>query len=196
MDQNSYKELQKTLIQVCFRIVKRGEGALFVVGDVPFALLIEQSVPSFKAVDNPKLLESLALIDGAVIIDFRGYVKSYGVMINSHKTFKNHGTRHSAAFSAARGNNLVFLVSEEDQKVRIFHKEKKIMELNGRGKHPLGTKQVRDVVNVLEAFGAGTVGVIGTSLVAPSFGVALIPGVIIFGSAYYLLRNLSNRIMN
>ena len=57
-------ELQEGLIQVGLRIAKRGEGALFVVGKVEFEPLVNQDVPSFKVLENPKLLESLALMDG------------------------------------------------------------------------------------------------------------------------------------
>ena len=95
------------------------EGALFVVGDAEYKLLVDQTVPSFDVTANPKLLESLAIMDGAVIIGKDGLMKAYGAMIKSTKTFKNFGTRHSAALSASRGSNLVVLTSEEDKKIRI-----------------------------------------------------------------------------
>jgi DNA integrity scanning protein DisA with diadenylate cyclase activity len=101
------KKLQESLIQVGLRIAKRGEGALFVVGDIEYKNLVEQTVPPFKVMDNQKLLESLALIDGAVIIDSDGMMKAYGVMIKSTTAFKNFGTRHSAGLSAAKGENLL-----------------------------------------------------------------------------------------
>ena len=62
----------------------------------------------------PKLLESLALMDGAVIIGRNGKMKAYGAMIKSTKTIRNFGTRHSAAISASEGENIVVVVSEED----------------------------------------------------------------------------------
>ena len=110
------KKLEETLIQVGLRIAKRGEGALFVVGEVKYTPLINQSVPPFKASENPKLLESLALMDGAVILNKKGFVTAYGVKIKSTKVFKNFGTRHSAAISAATGENIVVIISEEDKK--------------------------------------------------------------------------------
>ena len=54
---NKNKKLEEVLIQVGLRIAKRGEGALFVVGETKYTPLIDQSVPPFKASDNPKLLE-------------------------------------------------------------------------------------------------------------------------------------------
>jgi hypothetical protein len=47
---------------------------------------------------------------------------------------------------------------------------------------------VHEAVNVLESVGAGTVGTIGAGLIAPSLGIALLPGIILFGSAYYIMK--------
>lgn len=185
MAKNKARELQETIVQVGLRIAKRGEGALFVIGDTEYSLLIDQSVPPFRASDNPKLLESLALIDGAVVIDKEGIVRAYGAMIKSTHTFKNFGTRHSAAISASRKNgNLVVIVSEEDKKVRILKNGKMIMQLDALQKDI--EDSVSQAVNVLESVGAGTIGTIGTSLLVPALGLSLLPGVIVFGSAYYL----------
>lgn len=178
--------LEEVLVQVGLRIAKRGEGALFVVGDVQYKPLVKQTIPKFKVVDNPKLLESLALIDGAVIIDKEGFLKAYGVMIKSKKVLKDHGTRHSAALSAATGENFVVIVSEEDRKVKILKEGKMVMQLDALQKNV--EKTVPRIVGFLEAIGAGTVGAIGTSVLAPTLGIALLPGVIVFGSAYYLIK--------
>ncbi len=185
------KHLQETLIQVGLRIAKRGEGALFVVGKVDYNPMVDQTVPPFKVVDNPKLLESLALIDGAVIINKNGVLEAYGVMIKSTKTFKNFGTRHSAGLSAATGDNLVVLISEEDKKLRILRKGKMIMQIDALQKGV--EKSVSGAVEVLESIGVGTIGTIGTSLLIPSLGIALLPGIIVFGSAYYLGKFLTKR---
>lgn len=189
----SYKKIEELLIQVGLRIAKRGEGALFVVGDVDYKPLIDQKVPSFNAIQNPKLLESLALMDGAVVLDRHGEVQAYGVMIKSKKTFKNFGTRHSAGLSAsmASKNNLVVLISEEDRKIRILRDGKMVMQIDALQKNI--EKSVPEAVNILESLGAGTVGTIGTSLLVPTLGIAFLPGVIMFGSAYYLAKLLGNK---
>ncbi len=190
--QSKKLNIEEVLIQVGLRIAKRGEGALFIVGDVSYKPLINQTIPPFKIMDNPKLLESLALIDGAVIIDEKGFLKAYGVMIKSKKVLKNYGTRHSAALTASKGDNLVVIVSEEDRKVRILKGGKMVMQLDALQKNV--EKTIPSIVGFLEAIGAGTVGAIGTSLLAPTLGIALLPGVIVFGSAYYLIRLLSKKI--
>jgi len=188
------EELKETLIQVGLRIAKREEGAIFIVGEVDYKPLVEQSVPPFKVTKNPKLLESLALMDGAVIINKKGFLEAYGVMVKSTKTLKNFGTRHSAAISASKKGNLVVIVSEEDKKVRILQEGKIIMQLDALQKDI--EKSVSGAVKILETIGAGTIGAIGTGLLVPSLGIALLPGIVVFGSAYYLGRLLTKKFNN
>jgi len=195
MEENSeekiMRELKETLIQVGLRIAKRGEGALFVVGEINHKTLVDQIVPAFKVIENPKLLESLALIDGAVIINKKGMLKSYGAMIKSTKTFKNFGTRHSAALTASKKDNLVIIVSEEDKKLRIFQDGKMVMQIDALQKNV--EKSIPGAIKVLESIGVGTIGTIGTSLLVPSLGIALLPGIIVFGSVYYLGKLLTRK---
>jgi len=186
------KRLKEILIQTGLKIAKRGEGALFVVGKVEYKPLVNQTVPPFKAITNPKLLESLALMDGAVIINEKGYVIAYGAMIKSRKAIKNFGTRHSAGLSAAKGNNLVVIISEEERKIKVLQKGKMIMQIDALQKNV--EKNVSGAVKALESIGAGTVGTIGTSLLLPSLGIAFFPGVILFGSAYYLGKLISKKL--
>jgi DNA integrity scanning protein DisA with diadenylate cyclase activity len=192
MNAKNLKKLEEVLVQVGLRIAKRGEGALFVVGDVEYKVLIDQTVPPFKVVDNPKLLESLALMDGAIIIDENGMLKAYGAMIKSTTTFKNFGTRHSAGLTASKiAGNLVVIVSEEDRKIRILKHGKMMMQIDALQKNV--ENSVGDAVNVLEGVGAGTIGAIGTSILAPTAGLALLPGIVLFGSGYYLIKLLHRK---
>ncbi|MCX6750387.1 MAG: DNA integrity scanning protein DisA nucleotide-binding domain protein [Candidatus Pacearchaeota archaeon] len=134
IDKN-FKKLEEVLIQVGLRIAKRGEGALFIVGETKYTPMVNQSIPPFKAIENPKLLESLALMDGAVIINKKGFVSAYGVKIKSTKVLKNFGTRHSAGLIAAVGDNLVVIVSEEDKKIKILREGKMIMQIDALQKN-------------------------------------------------------------
>ncbi|MBU0906841.1 MAG: DNA integrity scanning protein DisA nucleotide-binding domain protein [Nanoarchaeota archaeon] len=189
MTDEDFKELQEFLIQVSIKVAKRGEGAIFAVGgNVPHKPLVEQSVPPFKVTSNPKLLESLALMDGAIIIDEKGILVAYGTMIKSSGVFHNYGTRHSAAISASKKAKLVVMVSEEDKKVRIFKAGKMVMQIDPFAKGI--EKSVTEAVNVLESVGAGTLGAIGTTLLVPSLGIYLVPGIVLFGSAYYLAKGI------
>jgi DNA integrity scanning protein DisA with diadenylate cyclase activity len=185
-------KFEEDLIKVCLKIAKRGEGALIVVGEVSYKPLVEQAVKSFDITKNPKLLESLALMDGAVIINELGFMTAYGVKIKANKVLKNFGTRHSAGLSASliKGNTS-FVVSEEDRKIRVFKKGKMVMQIDSLEKGI--ENNVSKIGKVLETIGVGTIGTVGTGILASSVGLAglsLIPGVIIFGGAYFLIQKL------
>jgi hypothetical protein len=152
---------------------------------------VDQAVPAFKVFDNPKLLESLALIDGAVIIDRDGNLKAYGAMIKSTKTLKNFGTRHSAAATASEKGNLVIIISEEDKKIRVMQEGKIIMQLDSLQKDV--EKSIPKAIQFLESIGAGTIGIIGTGILAPGLGLTFLPGIIVFGSAYYIGKILHKK---
>ena len=42
---------------------------------------------------------------------------------------------------------------------------------------------------ILESTGAGVIGTIGTVALAPTLGVALIPGIILFGGSYFAIKS-------
>ena len=183
--------LNEEIIKVCFKIAKRSEGALIVIGDCDYKPLVEQVVTPFSIIENPKLLESLALMDGAVIIDKFGIMKAYGVMLKVNKLsmLKNFGTRHQSGLSASMNEgNTAYVVSEEDNKVRIFREGKLILEIDGRQKNI--EKNIPKIGTILETIGIGTIGSVGTTVLIPSLGLAIIPGVIIFGGAYYLINKI------
>src|SRR3989339_173303 len=84
--------LDEEIIKVCLKISKRGEGALIIVTEnknLKYKPLVEQTVPSFNILKNPKLLESLALMDGAIILNKKGDMIAYGVKIHANKVLKN-----------------------------------------------------------------------------------------------------------
>jgi DNA integrity scanning protein DisA with diadenylate cyclase activity len=188
-------KLDEEIIKILLKIAKRGEGALIVVGDAKYKPLVEQSVPSFNILKNPKLLESLALMDGAVILDGRGNMVAYGVKIDAKKVMKNFGTRHSAALSASFNKNTTsFVLSEEDRKIRVLREGKIIMQIDALEKGI--EKKVSEMSHILQGVGVGTIGTIGAGILAGSAGFAgitIIPGVIIFGGAYYLIKKLQER---
>ena len=183
------KEIEEKIIEVCLRIARRGEGALIVFGEARFKPLVEQKVPPFKITENMKLLESLALIDGAVIINRDGVMENYRVMIESKRAMNGYGTRHSAGLNASLVKGVTaFVVSEEDRKIRVFKEGKVIMQIDALEKGI--EKKTSEIGGILASIGAGTIGTIGVGMLIPGIGLTLIPGVILFGSTYFLLRKL------
>ncbi len=171
--------LNEEIIKVGLRICKRNEGALIVVGNCEYTPLVEQEVKPFDITKNIKLLESLALMDGAVIIGRNGFLKAYGVKIKSNLTWKNFGTKHSAGYSASiNEGNTVYIVSQEDVKIRIFQKGKLIMEIDGRQKDI--EKKISEISKIMESVGWGTLGTVGMGLLAPAFGIVITSGITLF----------------
>lgn len=184
-------KIEKKVIKIALDIAKKGDGALFVIGDnVKYKKLLEQELKPFSVLGRgaEKLLKGLAVIDGAVIIDKQGYVQSYGAMIKATKAFLGYGTRHSAGLTASRGNNTAILCSEEEKKVKIFEDGKYLMQLDALEKGI--EKDAIKIASALESLGAGFLGAVGVTTLAPTLGIYLIPGVIIFGGSYYTIKKL------
>ncbi len=187
------KKIEEKLIQIAIKLARKGEGGLFilVIGKKPpFRPLIKQNVKPFKVTEtkNEKLIESLAMIDGAVIVNNKGVLIAYGAMIKDSMPFRGYGTRHAAAITASRGENIVILSSEEERKVKIFKNGRYIMQLDALEKSI--DKNLSKVGIFLESIGVGFLGTIGVVTLLPALGVTIIPGVIIFGSSYYAIKSL------
>lgn len=187
----SIKKIQTKLLEVAIELAKKGEGALFVIGEkVSYDLLIKQKIESFNVCDTGalKVLKSIATVDGAVIITKQGNVIAYGAMIRGARPFKGYGTRHAAALKASEKNNISIACSEEERKVKIFRNGKFIMQIDALQKNV--EKEIPAITEFLESFGAGVVGLIGVSALVPALGIAFLPGVIVFGAGYYGLKKL------
>lgn len=189
------KKIEKVLLDTAIKLSEQGIGSLsvFNIGKpVKYDDLFEKDVPPFDIVDAPRRFEILSAIDGACIINKDGMVISYSAMIKNTKPYKNYGTRHAASYTASLGDNLVIMTSEEDRKVRVFRNGLLIMQIDPTEK---GVKhKTGEAISLLESCGAGVLGVLGASVLVPTLGLTLIPGIIIFGSSHYILKTLVNNI--
>ena len=190
------KEIQKIeeiLIGIAIKIARQEKGCLFVIkqNGLQYENLIPQDVKPFRIIDNQRRLEALALVDGACIIDKNGDLIAYAAQISNTKSFKGFGTRHSAAFTASLNKNIAILASEEDKKIRVFKNGKLLMQIDPMEKNI--EHRTKEAVNVLESIGAGSIVTLGASVLAPTLGITLIPGIVIFGSTYYLIKMLQKK---
>jgi hypothetical protein len=182
-------KLDEKIIEVGLKIAKRGEGALIVVGKCEYTPLVKQEVKPFNIIENPKLLESLALMDGAVILDKFGILVAYGVKIKSNRIFPNFGTRHSAGMSASvNEGTTAYVISEEDKKIRVFKGGRQVMQIDALEKQI--ERKIPEITNLLGSIGFGTLGSIGASVLFPTLGIAFLPGVIVFGSGYWIISKI------
>ena len=185
------KKIEQAVIEVAIEVARREEGALFVIGkNIKYEKLIQQKFKSFNILEKGarKVLVGLAMIDGAIIIDPEGNIKDYGALIKNSKAFAGYGTRHAAAVTASKNGNTCVLCSEEELKVKIFKDGKYIMKIDALEKGI--EKEARGIVTMLETVGAGFVGTVGVVTLAPTLGITLLPGVVIFGGSYYAIKKI------
>lgn len=189
------KKIEEILIQVGIEIAKKGEGALFIISDnCKYKKLLKQKIEPFSIFETgaKKLLFSIGIIDGAVIINKKGIVVDYGAKIESKKVYNGYGTRHAAAYSASLNKETIaILVSQEEKKIKIFKQGKIIIQIDALQKNV--EKQVSKINEILESVGVGTISTIGISTLAPGLGIAIVPGIILFGVPYYLLKKFSKK---
>ncbi|MFZ1970745.1 MAG: diadenylate cyclase [Candidatus Nanoarchaeia archaeon] len=197
-NQKPVNKIEEKIFEIGIKIARRGEGAVFILGDnlKNYKFLVPQDVKPFNIVDNPKTVESLALQDGCVWIDQSGILKGYGIAMTRLSPVMNKGTRHASASYASKQGNKVFLVSQEDKKIKIFIKGKIVMEIDALEKGI--EKKTNEMVNIFESLGAGTLSVMimgAASALVPSlsmFAFPILPGITIFTSIYASAKSIRN----
>lgn len=188
------QEIEEKIIKISIELAQAGDGALFIIGEgIKYDKLIEKKFDSLNLFDKgaEKILKGLAVIDGAIIISKEGDIIDYGVMIKNSKPFVGFGTRHAAAMTASKNNNIAILVSEEERKVKVFKDGKYLMQIDALQKNI--KKDASFASKILESTGAGVIGTIGAVTLAPTLGVALIPGIVVFGGSYYAIKSFLDK---
>ena len=183
------QEIEEKIIKIGIELAQSGEGALFILGEnIKYDKLIDKKFDELSIFDKgaEKILKGLAVIDVAIIVSKEGEIIDYGVMIKNSKPFVGYGTRHAAAMTASKNNNIAILVSEEERKVKIFKDGKYLMQIDALQKNI--KKDASYASKILESTGAGVIGTIGAVTLAPTLGVALIPGIVVFGGSYYAIK--------
>lgn len=194
MKKRSLKEIEEKILKISIELARGGNGCLFIIGKgIKYSKLIKQKFGKLNIFSKgaEKVLKGLAVIDGAIIIDLNGNMVDYGVLIKNTKPFVGFGTRHAAAITASKNGNVAILTSEEERKVKVFRDGKYLMQVDSLQKNV--EKEIPLISKILESAGVGAIGTIGTVVVAPTLGIALIPGIIIFGGSYFVIKSFLER---
>jgi len=188
----SLREIERVLIKIGIEIARKGEGALFIISNkISYRRMLKQKIEEFSILDPGarKTLVSISTVDGAVIINHNGIVVDYGAKVGAKRVLKGFGTRHAAAYSASFFKDTIsVLVSEEERKIKIFSKGKIVAQVDALEKN-VETK-VDEVHNILESIGVGAISALSIAALAPSVGIAVVPGILLFGVPYYLFKKL------
>lgn len=188
------QKIEEVLIEIALKHARLGRGSLFVImkNKIDYSLLLGDDLKPFNIFENQRRLELLSGgVDGATIIDENGMCIGYSAQILNVKPFSNYGLRHASAATASQNGNVAIISSEEDRKVKIFKNGNIVIQLDPLEKNI--EKQTFRVVTILESCGAGLFSIVGLTLVAPQTGITLIPGVIIFGSLYHLIKTFRDK---
>ena len=182
--------LEEELIKIGITIAKKNEGALFLIGDhIPHKKLIHQKVNKFNIfkAGAKKLLLSLSMIDGAILINKKGTVYQYGAKVPSNKVYKGFGTRTSAGYSMSfRKDTTAILVSQEEKKIKLFKQGKILFQIDALEKNV--EKEVSELNILLQTLGVSSVPtVIGASGLL-TVNVPIATGILVFGVPYYLYK--------
>lgn len=120
-------------------MAKEKKGSLFVVTKNNISKYYEHLYPELFKGKNVKVSDSSAKVlllklsdlDGAIIVNDSGFVEAYGAKIKKTKVLSGHGTRHSAAKGISALEDVVaILSSEEDGMIRVFKKGELAAEIN------------------------------------------------------------------
>jgi len=183
---------EKTILDICLKVAKAGKGCLIILikGGLDYAPLIPQDIQKFCLKGNERRTEVLALVDGAVVVK-DDEVIAYACQILNTKPVTGFGTRFAAANTASWGNT-AFLTSEEDRKVRVLRDGKVVMQLDALEQ---GIESRTDEAGeILQSIGFGTAATVTSNIVAPlalsAVGISFLPGVLVFGVSYYLLKKI------
>ena len=191
------KGIEKVLLDTAIKLSANGIGSIsvFNIGQpINYDDLFEKDIEQFDIIESPRRFEVVSGVDGACIINSEGKLISYSAMIKDAKPYKGFGTRHAAAYTASLNDNLVIMTSEEDRKVRVFRNGVLLMQIDPTEKEV--KHKTKEAVGLLETIGVGAVSTIGASILIPTLGITLIPGIIIFGSSHYALKNIINLIID
>jgi len=188
------KDLVKLVIDLTMEYGQNKEGSFFIITSRSlrpyyswlYTNILEKTKVSVKSKRMLPLVKKLAELDGAVIIDDKGYLVAYGAQINKIKKYKGHGTRHSAALGISTvPGTLAIISSEEDGAVRIFRNGVTLVEINPFTKTPPTlSEKVADLVtsSSLPLIGSG-------GLAALALGVNPFMAAIVFTGSYIMTKS-------
>jgi diadenylate cyclase len=125
------------MMHVAKRIARSKEGALLVIApkasfagtyDLMFPQVMKGKYVGEKGME--KVLEKLAVLDGAVLISDKGELIAYGAKLKHSSPLPGFGTKHAAASGTTSklAGSTAILVSEEENWIKVFQDGKVILE--------------------------------------------------------------------
>lgn len=188
--------VEEAVLDIVIHVARGGDGCLIVIGKLSEGRDYVCHFPDifskrkFNIFDKgmKEVLNHLARIDGAVIIDPNGRIRAYGARILDSVTVKGYGTRHAAAKGVSDNHDAIAIISsEQDKLVKIYKEGRKVMEINPFTKNI--ERNISKIVRLLES--PETAGVLAGAAAIPIVGL---PGVIVFAGSYLVSKKVLNMV--
>lgn len=188
------KDIVKLLIDMAMEFGQDKKGSFFIVTSRNlkneytwlYTNILEETKVNVKNKRMLPLIQKLAELDGAIIVDDKGYLLAYGAQIKKTKIYRGHGTRHSAALGVSTiPGTLAIISSEEDGAVRIFRNGLTLVEINPFTQTPPTlSEKVADLVT------SHSVPLIGSGgIAALALGVNPFVAAIVFTGSYIMTKS-------
>lgn len=186
------RKVYGTLLTIAKNIARSKEGALFVIAPTDkfkglYDLLYPQLFSKHYLDEEGifRVIEKLAILDGAVLISNSGEIVAYGAKIKKTKTVPGYGTKHAAAagITSYVKDSTAILVSEEINWIKIFKNGKIVLEMDSE-ENPKSLEQ-----KIISFLSEGDTALLTAAGVSAAFlgSAALIP-VTIVGGTYLAIK--------
>lgn len=196
----NYKKILNACIDLSYN---QDEGSLFVVesrkveGYYKSGCTIYKEGGQLLSVfdgSDRQVIRKLASLDGAIVVDNRGLMRSYGVTLTNSNSFSGHGKRHEFAkgTSIACPEVTCILTSEEDRRIRIFRHGELVVNIDSRSRLPLTTKD--KITELLTSRTSQTL--IASGVAASILTLNPIPAIITITGSHLLINEGVDRIKN
>ena len=185
------KKVYKTLIDICLKFGSNKKGSFFIVTRKNIKKYYQQIFPNlfegkklniFQKNVIP-LVEKLAEMDGAIVLDEDGNLIANGVQVKISKPFPGHGTRHSSALGISQIKGVTSIISsEEDGCVRVFVDGRILIEINPLTNAPKNlSDRVADLITSAQL-------PIGGGIASIALGVNPLVAAIVFTGSYIVTK--------
>jgi hypothetical protein len=196
----TYKNILNACIDLSYNQI---EGSLFVIESKKVSgyyksgcTIYKESGQLLSVMDesDKQVIRKLASLDGAMIIDSQGRMKSYGATLVNSNSFTGHGKRHEFAkgTSIACPEVTCVLTSEEDRRIRIFRHGELVVDINSRSRMPRTAKD--KVAELLTSRTSQTL--IASGVAASVLTLNPLPAIITITGSHLLVNEGVDRIKN
>ena len=159
------KQIYQLVYDSCLAVAKSKGRIVIVITKEQ----IDKTNSGLNIIKNPSEFKKLCSRGGNILIDSDGHVISDNATLNLDE-------------------GMSFMVLKESGRLLVFNDGHTMIDVDQNEETVKKSRNV--IIKIFESIGAGTVGSIGTGFLVPAAGIAFLPGVILFGSAYVIGKSL------